>query len=141
MRSILVKIIFVVLVISNFQCKEKCENKFNKEIFDSKDAKSKEYQTAIQSLLKENKVNDVSYYFWSLEKIKNEDYMMVKCKADSLCAFLLLKINNNWEKLEQVKKVNGNGYQHAELKGLKWDIVVSDSIQYFYYKSLDRIID
>ena len=139
--KILAKIIFVIFVICNFQCKEKCENKFNKDIFDNKNMISKEYQAAIQQLLIENKVSDVSFYFGALQKIEKEDFMIVKCKADSLCAYLLLKINNNWEKLEQVKKVNGIGYQEAELKGLKWDIVVSDSIQYFYYKSLDRIID
>lgn len=52
-----------------------------------------------------------------------------------------LVLVNNWHKLEGIKRTRGRGYSGAELKGLKFDMLLNASGAELVYKDLEKIVD
>ena len=77
-----------------------------------------------------------TYTFEGYENKDGKDYIKVAAESDSNDTTFVVLVTN-WQKLEEIQRTKGQGYQGAELKGFKTTFSNGE----FIYKDLDSLVD
>jgi hypothetical protein len=77
-----------------------------------------------------------TYTFEGYETKDGKEYIKVAAESDSNDTTFVVLVTN-WQKLEELKRTKGQGYQGAELKGFK----TSFSNGEFIYEDIDALVD
>ena len=75
------------------------------------------------------------------QKKNNVEYIHANIQGDGLCAVIVLAVKESQVGIEGILKTKGMSYRGAELKHLKFDIILERSDTEFVFKSVESIID
>jgi hypothetical protein len=106
-------------------------------IFDKHKPTDFEYKDELGKLLLKKGAENFTYTVAGYSK----DTLRVNIQDDSICAVAPLQIVKYDEVTEKIRKVEGKGYDGAELGGLKIVVVRNENGTSFMYRSADNITD
>nr|WP_322624398.1 hypothetical protein [uncultured Flavobacterium sp.] len=106
-------------------------------VFDKHKPTDFEYKDELGKLLIKKGVDNFTYTVAGY----NKDTLRVNIQNDSICAIVPLQIVKYDEVAEKIRKVEGKGYNGAELGGLKIAVVRNETATSFMYRSADDITD
>ncbi len=138
MNRLTFNIILVSFIVSFAACNNIKDNT-SKSIFQKYSPVSKEYKNKLAAELKLD-AEHLIYTFNKYYENEGQEYLDIQVKGDDFVAKGLV-LDNNWNKLEGIKRTKGQGYSGAELRGLKLYIEENPSGATLIYKDLQKIID
>lgn len=135
-----IKLLFCcILLISLIACdRPACTNA--NPIFDQNEPSSKIYKDELVKQIKLVEANKLKYWLAKYEKEQGAEFLHFHVQGEGLCAQMVLTMNQ-WNKLENVRKLKGKSYIGAEFTNLVFDIQQDTKQTAFVYKDTGRIID
>jgi hypothetical protein len=130
--------LFVVCLTLVYCDRPKCTN--DNPIFEQNQPESQIYKEELAKCLKEVDQTKLRYWLQKYEEKNGNEYLYFYVQGDGLCARIMLTMNN-WERLEDLRKVKGMGYINAKFTKLQYEIRQSTDKTEFIYKSYHEIID
>lgn len=115
----------------------KCQN--TNAVFDNQRPGSMPYNEELIIVTGQNR--RVTYYFDRYEEKEGMEYIYVNVVGDSICASAVLTLLDNKSGLDELRKVKGNGYSGAELRGLKYSVYKESDRTELIFSGVDDIID
>ena len=136
LRQILLSVFFFVSFIS---CdRPVCKN--TNPIFDDYQPVSKEYKLELIKQLSLVDKSKLTYWFKEYTEHENEELLHFYVQNKQLCAVLVLNVEQ-WNKLEQLRKVKGGGYRGAQFINLQFQIEQDSLNPKFVYRDFSKITD
>lgn len=77
----------------------------------------------------------------SFEKNEESVFMTTHIQGDGLCANMVLLLKDSKNGIEDIVERKGMGYQGAELKDLKYDIIQSSIDTEFVFQEVSAVVD
>lgn len=109
-------------------------------IFEQNEPNSQIYKNELAQQLNVVDRNKLRYWLKKYEKQDAVEYLYFNIQGDSLCAEMMLTVNE-WERLEGVQQKRGHSYIGAEFTRLEFDIQQDTLQTAFIYQNFGRIID
>jgi hypothetical protein len=116
----------------------KCSN--NNPVFEQNQPSSEIYKAELVRQLQQVDQNKLRYWFNKYEESNGEELLHFNIQGDGLCAVIVLT-SNNWQALDNLRKVKGKGYRGAKFTKLKYEIVQRQGNTQFLYTSHGNIRD
>ena len=116
----------------------KCTN--DNPIFEQNQPDSQIYKEELAKRIKEVDQAKLRYWLQKYEEKNGKEYLYFYVQGDGLCAKIMLTVNN-WERLEDLRKVQGKGYRGAKFTKLQYEIKQNTDNTEFIYKSYQEILD
>jgi hypothetical protein len=132
-----------ILLLFFLVCLISCSNpvcKNTNPIFDDYQPVSKEYKLELIKQLSIVDKSKLKYRFKEYTENENKEQIHLHIQSKELCAVLVLDVEQ-WNKLEQLRKVKGVSYRGARFINLQFDIEQDSLNPRFVYRDLSRILD
>jgi hypothetical protein len=142
MKTSFIPICFVFsLMLLFISCKQELECHNLNSTFDKYQPDDYEYQQELGRIVKSDSNSTLKYYFENYLEKEGFEYMKVSVRSNSLCASVIIKVNN-WDSVViNLKENRGKGYNGAELKKLQLKVIDDSKTVEFLYKGLEEIVD
>ena len=109
-------------------------------IFDQNEPSSKVYKDELVKQLQSVDATKLKYWLAEYEAQQNEEFLHFYVQGEGVCAKMVLTVNE-WDRLENVRRLKGKSYRGAEFTNLVFDIQQDAKQTAFVYKDFGRIID
>ena len=140
MKTLTKSFLALCLLLTFFYSCSRPDCKNSNPIFDKYSPENKEYKDELVKQLNQLDKSSLTYWFEKYEEKEEKEYLHFSVQGENLCARIILTVNQ-WENLENLRKVRGESYKGAKFKNLEYTIHQDTLLTEFTYVSHKRIID
>ncbi|MDY0282023.1 MAG: hypothetical protein RBR35_15840 [Salinivirgaceae bacterium] len=131
--------LILLVILTAVSCdRPNCHNK--NPIFEKYEISSVDYKTELIQQIEKIGQQNLTFWFESYIKENEKEYIIVNIQHDSLCAKGKILVND-WNKIEGIRRTNGQSYSGAELQGLTFNVEKDSNKIELVYNDLIRIVD